>query len=62
MTDTITLSRKRASEIVKAVKGIGELLKTLPARRENAAVMYGIMSNLAVIQTGLAGAPRASSN
>lgn len=62
MTNTITLSRERASEIVKAANGIGELLKALPAQPENAAVMYAIMSNLAVIQMNLAGVPRASPN
>jgi hypothetical protein len=62
MTDTITLSRERASEIVKAVNGISALLKALPAKPENAAVTYAIMSNLAVIQMNLAGAPRATSN
>lgn len=42
MTDTITLSRERASEIVKAVNGIGELLKALPAKPENAAVLSAV--------------------
>ena len=62
MTDAVTLSRERASEIFKAVNGIGKLLKALPAGPENAAVIYAIMSNLAVIQMNLAGMPRASSN
>jgi len=62
MTDTITLSRERVSEIHKAVNGIGELLKALPAKPENAAVTYAIMSNLAAIRMNLAGVPRAGSN
>jgi hypothetical protein len=62
MTDTIIVSRKQATEILKAVNGIGELLKTLPARPENAAVMYAMMSNLTVIQMNLTGMPRVSSN
>jgi hypothetical protein len=62
MKETIILSRDRASEIFKAVNGIGELLKALPAKPENSAVKYAIMSNLAVIQMNLAGVPRASSN
>ncbi|MBI4265707.1 MAG: hypothetical protein HY657_15135 [Acidobacteria bacterium] len=62
MTDTITLSRDRASEIFEAVNGIGNLLKAMPAKPENAAVRYAIMSNLAVIRMNLAGVPRAPSN
>jgi len=62
MMDTITLSRERASEIFNAVNGIGELLKAIPAKPENAAVVYAIMSNLAVIRMNLAGVPPASSN
>ena len=58
MTDTITLSRESGSEIFRAVNGIGELLKTIPAKPENAAVTYAIMSNLAVIRMNLAGVPR----
>lgn len=60
MTDII-LSSEQAIEIFKAMNGIGELLKKLPSRPENAAVMYAIMSNLAVIHTNLAGARRVSS-
>jgi hypothetical protein len=62
MTDNITVSRKQAKEIFKALNGIGELLKTLPSRPENAAVMYAIMSNLTVIQTNLTGMARVNSN
>jgi hypothetical protein len=62
MTDTITLSRDRASEIDNAVNGISELLKAIPAKPENAAVTYAIMSNLARIRMNLAGVPGASSN
>lgn len=37
MTDNITVSREQAMEIFKALNGIGELLKTLPSKPENAA-------------------------
>ena len=62
MTDNITVSREQATQIFKALNGIGKLLKTLPSKPENAAVMYAIMSNIAVIQTNLIGMPRVSSN
>jgi hypothetical protein len=62
MIDSIMVTRERANEIFKAVNGIGELLKRLPAKPENHAVIYAIMSNLAVIQTNLAGLNRATSN
>ena len=62
MRDTITLTREEAGEIFKAVSGIGELLKVLRSRPENAAVTYAIMSNLTVIRTTLARMPRAHSN
>ena len=53
MTDNITVSREQAGEIFKALNGIGKLLKMLPSKPENAAVMYAIMSNLTVIQMNL---------
>lgn len=62
MTDNITVSRKQVKEIFKALNGIGELLKSLLSRSENAAAMYAIMSNLAVIQMNLTGIPRVNSN
>jgi hypothetical protein len=62
MTDDIIVSRERAGEIFKAIKGIGELLKNLPSKPENAGVMYAIMSNLTVIQMNLIGMPRVNSN
>jgi hypothetical protein len=62
MTDNIGVSRKQAAEILKAVNGIGELLKRLPSKPENAAVLYAIMSNLTVIQMNLTGIPRINSN
>ncbi len=62
MTDNITVSRAQATQIFKALNGISELLKTLPSKPENAAVMYAIMSNVAVIHTNLIGMPRVSSN
>jgi hypothetical protein len=62
MTDNITVSREQASEVFKALHGIGELLKTLPSKPENAGVLYAIMSNLIVIQMNLTGTPRVSPN
>jgi hypothetical protein len=62
MTDNITVSREQATQIFKALNGIGEVLKTLPAKPENASVMYAIMSNIAVIQTNLVGMSRANPN
>jgi hypothetical protein len=53
MTENITVSREQAGEIFKALNGIGKLLKMLPSKPENAAVMYAIMSNLTVIQMNL---------
>jgi hypothetical protein len=55
MTNNITVSREQAGEIFKALNGIGKLLKMLPSKPENAAVMYAIMSNLTVIQINLTG-------
>jgi hypothetical protein len=62
MMNDITVSQEQAREILKAVNGIGELLKRLPSRPEDAPVKYAIMSNLGVIQMTLTGMPRASSN
>jgi hypothetical protein len=62
MMDGITVTREQATEIFKAINGIAALLKRLPPKPENQGVMYSIMSNLAVIQTNLAGMPRANSN
>ena len=62
MTDDITVSREQATQIFKALNGISELLKTLPSKPENAAVMYAIMSNVAIIQSNLTGMPRVGSN
>ena len=62
MTDDITVSREQATQIFKALNGISELLKTLPSKPENAAVMYAIMSNVAIIQSNLTGVPRVGSN
>ena len=62
MRDDITVSGEQATQIFKALNGIGELLKALPSKPENAAVMYAIMSNVAIIQSNLTGMPRVSSN
>ena len=58
----ITVSQEQVKEIFKAISGIGELLKRLPSKPEDAPVTYAIMSNLSVIQMTLTAMPRASSN
>jgi len=60
--DTVTLSREQVSEMLKALNGIGNLLKRLASKSGNAPEVYAIMSNLAVIQTNLSGMPRVNSN
>lgn len=62
MMNDITVSQEQAKEIFKAINGIGELLKRLPSKPEDAPVKYAIMSNLSVIQMTLTGMLRASSN
>jgi len=62
MTKNITVSHEQAEEIFRAVNGIGELLKRLPSKPEDAGFKYAIMSNLAVIQMNLTGMARATSN
>jgi hypothetical protein len=62
MTDNITVSHEQVGEIFKALHGIGELLKTLSTKPEDAAVMYAIVSNLTVIQMNLTGMPQVNSN
>ena len=62
MMNDITVSQEQAKEIFKAINGIGELLKRLPSKPDDAPVKYAIMSNLSVIQMTLTGMPRASSN
>jgi hypothetical protein len=60
--DNVRLSREQVTEIFQAIRGIGNLVKGLTPKSGNAAELYAIMSNLAVIQANLAGSPRASSN
>jgi len=62
MTNSITVSDEQAKEIFRAINSIGELLKRLPSKPEDAGLKYAIVSNLAVIQMNLTGMPRASSN
>ena len=62
MMNNITVSHEQAQEIFKAINGIGELLKRLSSKPEDAPVKYAIISNLSVIQMTLTGMPRASSN
>ena len=62
MDDSVRLSREQVTEIINALRGIGNLVKGLTPKSGNAAELYAVMSNLAVIQTTIAGLPRASSN
>jgi hypothetical protein len=62
MMTGIIVSHEQAKEIFKAINGIGELLKRLPSKPEDAPVKHAIMSNLTLIQMNLTGMPRTSSN
>ena len=63
MTDNnFTVSSEQAREIFKALAGIGNLVKNLGSKSGNAAEVYAIMQNLAVIQANLVGMPRENSN
>lgn len=62
MMNDITVSHQQAKEIFKAINAIGELLKRLPSKPEDAPVTYAIVSNLSVIQMNLTGMPRVSPN
>ena len=62
MDDSVTMSREQVREILKALYGIGNLIKGLTSKSGKAAELYAIMSNIAVIQATLTGMPRASSN
>jgi len=56
------MSREQMSEILKALDGIGNLVKGLRPKSGNAAELYAIMSNIAVIRANVIGMPRVSSN
>jgi hypothetical protein len=62
MMDGITVTREQAAQIFKAINGIGEALKRLPSTPETAPIMYGIVGNLAVIQTNLVGVASGNRN
>jgi len=57
-----TVNREQARDIFRALDGIGNLVKGLASKPGNAAEVYAIISNLAVIQANLSGMPRVSSN
>jgi hypothetical protein len=58
----VTLTREQVRDIFKALDGISNLLKNVVSKPGNAAEVYAIMSNIAVIQANLAGMPRVHSN
>jgi hypothetical protein len=62
MDDSVRLTREQVTEIFNALRGIGNLVKGLTPKSGNAAELYAVMSNIAVIQATIAGLPRASSN
>ena len=60
--NNVTLSREQVRDIFKALDGISNLVKNVVSKPGNAAEVYAIMSNIAVIQANLAGIPRVNSN
>jgi hypothetical protein len=58
----VTMSREQVKEVLRALDGIGNLVKRLTPKSANAAELYAIMSNIAVIQANVTGMPRVSSN
>jgi hypothetical protein len=58
----VTLTHEQVREIFKALDGISNLVKNVVSKPGNAADVYAIMSNIAVIQAHLAGMPRVNSN
>jgi hypothetical protein len=60
--NNVTLSGEQVSEIFKALNGIGNLVKNVVSKPGNAAEVYAIMSNIAVIQSNLTGIPRVNLN
>jgi hypothetical protein len=61
-SDSITLNREQVSDILKALTGITNMLKGFAPKSGNASELYAVMSNVAAIQTILAGMPRATPN
>ena len=60
--ESVIVSREQVDEILKAISGIGNLLKGLAPKSGNASEVYAVMSNLAVIHANLIGTPRINSN
>jgi hypothetical protein len=60
--NNVTLSSEQVSDIFKALDGISNLITNVVSKPGNAAEVYAIMSNIAVIQTHLTGMPRAHPN
>jgi hypothetical protein len=58
----VALSGEQVTDIINALRGIEHLLKGLQPKSGNAAEVYAIMSNIAVIQANLTGMPRVNSN
>ena len=62
MDNNVTLSREQVREIFKALDGIGNLLKGFAPKSGNAAELYAVMSNIAVIRGNLTATSRLDSN
>jgi hypothetical protein len=60
--NSVTLTHEQVRDIFKALDGISNLVKNVVSKPGNAAEVYAIMSNIALIQATLAGMPRVHSN
>jgi hypothetical protein len=60
--NNLTLTHEQVRDIFNALDGISHLIKNVVSKPGNAAEVYAIMSNIAVIQATLAGMPRVNSN
>ncbi|HJZ73420.1 MAG TPA: hypothetical protein VKE51_16875 [Vicinamibacterales bacterium] len=61
-SDSITLNREQVADILKALNGIMNLMKNFDPKSGNVGEFYGVMSNVAAIQTIITGMPRATPN
>ena len=59
--NNVTLNHEQIREMFNALSGIRNLVKKLASKPGNAAEVYAIMSNIAVIQSNLIGMPQMNS-